>query len=80
MHRLAELEHKVSDASLQQLPEFKQRVAVLQRLDYIDESDTVQMKACGPYCKCKRFVIAVGLSDACLSWSGWVGCKAGGTM
>lgn len=36
----------MSDAALQQLPEFKQRVAVLTALDYLDEQETVQMKVC----------------------------------
>lgn len=44
--RLRQWEHTVSDAALQQLPEFKQRVGVLHTLGYIDEHETVQMKVC----------------------------------
>ncbi|MEW5316769.1 MAG: hypothetical protein WDW38_008119 [Sanguina aurantia] len=41
---LAKLRHQLSDASLQQMPEFEQRVAVLQELGYLDESRCVAMK------------------------------------
>ncbi|KAK9802049.1 hypothetical protein WJX73_006832 [Symbiochloris irregularis] len=43
-NRLAEMHHKVSDASLQQLPEFQQRLGVMRALGYVDAQDTVQMK------------------------------------
>ncbi|MEW5305638.1 MAG: hypothetical protein WDW36_008165 [Sanguina aurantia] len=42
--RLAKLRHQLSDASLQQMPEFEQRVAVLQELGYLDESRCVALK------------------------------------
>lgn len=35
---------QVSDASLAQMPEFRQRVDVLRRMQYLAEDDTVQMK------------------------------------
>ncbi|CAL8471306.1 g10848 [Coccomyxa elongata] len=42
--RLAALTHQVSDASLAQMPEFRQRVDVLRRMQYLAEDDTVQLK------------------------------------
>ncbi|EFJ42164.1 hypothetical protein VOLCADRAFT_107417 [Volvox carteri f. nagariensis] len=42
--RAAELRHQLSDASLQQLPEFEQRVAVLQRLGYLEADRSVTLK------------------------------------
>lgn len=42
--RLGRLAHQVSDANLQQLPEFHQRVEVLRRLEYVAPDDTVLMK------------------------------------
>lgn len=42
--RLADMEHTVSDAALQQLPEFQQRLQVMRALGYVDDHDTVQMK------------------------------------
>ena len=50
--RLAAMEHRVSDAALQQLPEFKQRVAVLRSLAYIDDLEVVQMKVQPPELCC----------------------------
>ncbi|KAG2427509.1 hypothetical protein HYH02_014555, partial [Chlamydomonas schloesseri] len=46
--RRQELRHQLSDASLQQLPEFEQRVAVLQRLGYLapDRSVTLKGRVC----------------------------------
>ena len=43
--RLKALAHQVSDANLQQMPDFQQRVEVLRRLDYIAPDNTVQLKA-----------------------------------
>lgn len=36
---------QVSDASLAQMPEFRQRVDVLRRMQYLAKDDTVQIKA-----------------------------------
>ncbi|GAX76723.1 hypothetical protein CEUSTIGMA_g4170.t1 [Chlamydomonas eustigma] len=38
------LQHQLSDASLQQMPEFHQRVRVLQQLGYLDEDSVVTLK------------------------------------
>ena len=35
---------QVSDASLAQMPDFNQRVAVLRQLDYISSEDVVELK------------------------------------
>lgn len=42
--RLQELSHDLSDASLQQMPEFHQRVGVLQQLGYVSPDGTVTLK------------------------------------
>ena len=42
--RLRALAHQVSDANLQQMPDFQLRVEVLRRLDYIAADNTVQLK------------------------------------
>lgn len=42
--RLRALAHQVSDANLQQMPDFQQRVEVLRQLDYIAPDNTVQLK------------------------------------
>ncbi|KAK9806276.1 hypothetical protein WJX72_008182 [[Myrmecia] bisecta] len=42
--RLRRLAHQLSDANLQQMPEFQQRVAVLQQLGYVADDKTVQLK------------------------------------
>ncbi|KAK9827734.1 hypothetical protein WJX81_007278 [Elliptochloris bilobata] len=42
--RLNALTHQLSDASLAQMPEFRQRVEVLRRLGYIAQDNTVQLK------------------------------------
>lgn len=42
--RLKKLAHQLSDANLQQMPEFHQRVEVLKKLEYIAPDNTVQMK------------------------------------
>lgn len=42
--RLQELSHDLSDASLQQMPEFHQRVSVLQQLGYVSPDGTVTLK------------------------------------
>ena len=42
--RLRALAHQVSDANLQQMPDFQQRVDVLRRLEYIADDNTVQLK------------------------------------
>ena len=39
---------QISDAALQQLPEFRQRCAVMHQLGYADEDDTVQLKVGSP--------------------------------
>lgn len=44
--RLRALAHQVSDANLQQMPDFHQRVEVLRRLEYIATDNTVQLKVC----------------------------------
>ena len=40
------LKFRLSDASLQLLPEYKERLKVLYDLHYIDLHDTVQLKVC----------------------------------
>ena len=42
--RLRALAHQVSDANLQQMPDFQLRVEVLRQLDYIAADNTVQLK------------------------------------
>lgn len=42
--RLRALAHQVSDANLQQMPDFQQRVEVLRKLEYIAGDNTVQLK------------------------------------
>jgi antiviral helicase SKI2 len=42
--RLRALSHQLSDANLTQMPEFQQRVEVLQRLEYVATDNTVQLK------------------------------------
>ena len=42
--RLRSIAHQLSDANLQQMPEFHQRVEVLRQLGYIAPDDTVEMK------------------------------------
>ena len=39
-----ELQHKLSDAALQQMPDFHQRVRVLEALGYVDHARVVQLK------------------------------------
>ena len=42
--RVEELEHGLSDANLQQMPDFETRVEVLQSMGYLDEDRTVTLK------------------------------------
>ena len=42
--RISELRHKISDAALQQMPEFHQRIAVLQAYGYLDPMQLVKIK------------------------------------
>ena len=42
--RVADLEFGLSDANLQQMPDFEARVTVLQRMGYLDEHRTVTLK------------------------------------
>ena len=42
--RLRALAHQVSDANLQQMPDFQQRVEVLRQMEYIALDNTVQLK------------------------------------
>ena len=42
--RVAHLEHGLSDANLQQMPDFEARVAVLQTMGYLDADRTVTLK------------------------------------
>ncbi|KAK9854771.1 hypothetical protein WJX84_006472 [Apatococcus fuscideae] len=42
--RLESIAHKLSDAGLQQMPDFNQRIAVLRRMGYIAHDNTVQIK------------------------------------
>lgn len=42
--RLESIAHKLSDAGLQQMPDFNQRIAVLRRMGYIANDNTVQIK------------------------------------
>lgn len=42
--RLRSIAHQLSDANLQQMPEFHQRVEVLRQLGYIAPDSTVEMK------------------------------------
>ena len=42
--RLRLLAHQLSDANLQQMPEFYQRVEVLRQLGYVAPDNTVEMK------------------------------------
>ena len=66
--RLRALAHQVSDANLQQMPDFQQRVEVLRHLDYIAADNTVQLKVvCLSFCLC----LSVSLS-VCRSVSGWL--------
>lgn len=44
MQRMRALEHQLSDANLQQMPEFQQRVEVLRQMGYVDADNTVQLK------------------------------------
>lgn len=44
MEQIKELEHLLSAESLSLMPEFKQRVEVLRRLNYIDNNNIVQIK------------------------------------
>ena len=45
--RLQRLAHQMSDANLQQMPEFHQRVEVLRRLEYLAPDNTVLIKVSG---------------------------------
>lgn len=42
--RVSQLRHKLSDASLHQMPEFHQRVVILQHFGYLDDLQLVKMK------------------------------------
>ncbi|GMH32178.1 hypothetical protein BSKO_00012 [Bryopsis sp. KO-2023] len=42
--RLGALKHKMSDATLKQMPEFQNRVKVLEDMGYVDETGTVKLK------------------------------------
>lgn len=42
--QLEELQFRLSDASLQLLPEYQERLKVLRALRYINQSDVVQLK------------------------------------
>lgn len=42
--RVSDLEFGLSDANLQQMPDFEARVAVLQRMGYLDENRTITLK------------------------------------
>ena len=66
--RLRALAHQVSDANLQQMPDFQQRVEVLRHLDYIAADNTVQLKV---VCLSLPVCLAVCRS-VCLSLAGWL--------
>lgn len=53
---------QISDAALQQLPEFRQRCAVMHRLGYADEEDTVQLKVKVPDAQ-SRSAVPVKVAD-----------------
>jgi antiviral helicase SKI2 len=44
MEQIKELKHLLSTDSLSLMPEFRQRVEVLRKLNYIDNNNIVQMK------------------------------------
>ena len=62
--RLRALAHQVSDANLQQMPDFQQRVEVLRHLDYIAADNTVQLKVV-----CLSLPVCLLV---CLSLAGWL--------
>lgn len=45
--RMQRLSHQVSDANLAQMPDFRQRVEVLRRLQYVSEDNIVELKVQG---------------------------------
>lgn len=55
--RLRSLTHQISDANLKQMPEFHQRVDVLQSLEYVSPDNIVQMKVkqSNPASSCKTY-------------------------
>lgn len=61
-----ELQHQLSDASLQLLPEYQQRLEVLKRLRYINEDHTVQLK--------------VGMDHLCCSFAAFRVCVGQPTL
>lgn len=61
--RLSALTHQVSDASLAQMPDFNQRVAVLRQLDYISSEDVVQIKVAKRcFCPPAQTIVVTDLS------------------
>ena len=61
---------QVSDASLAQMPDFNQRVAVLRQLDYISSEDVVELKVsrCAPCSGTWLSLSGHGTDAAMLRW------------
>ena len=57
----------MSDASLAQMPDFNQRVAVLRQLDYISTEDVVELKVsrCAP-CSCIWLILTYHATDVAM--------------
>lgn len=80
--RLRALAHQVSDANLQQMPDFQLRVEVLRRLDYIAADNTVQLKVSLEYTAAADNIAQLTawgempccLQTACNSRYGWGYC------
>lgn len=68
--RLKALAHQVSDANLQQMPDFQQRVEVLKQLEYIAQDNTVLLKASLPPCAFEA-VLCKSVRDLPLSQPPW---------
>lgn len=61
---LSSLKYKLSEASLTLLPEYKERLRVLYHLQYIDNTDTVQLKVSNYYsttCRCLFFLVCCSI-------------------
>ena len=68
---------QVSDASLAQMPDFNQRVAVLRQLDYISSEDVVELKVshCAP-CSCIWLSLSCHATDAAmLRWLAYMSAE-----
>ena len=63
--RLSALAHQVSDANLQQMPDFQQRVEVLKQLEYIAPDNTVQLKVIACFCCSTILVDFINTTNKC---------------